>query len=663
MVDGETVSEDEAARRALERAQQDAASGRLASAEARYRDLLDAFPDTDSVPAALDALARLKLTQSGCDAARLYDERLIEAHSKTEEAKAARARRAECEPEMGPEPGPKTTLRAEFETARSDAEKKAIASRGADLGLAAGDALEALRWLYEVHRLERDPAQLASLEEEIRTLARERISARGLRVLIEELDSDDYLVPELTFRLGAIQLHVGDVANGRQTLDAFAREYTGGPLADRARGLLGDIDRRSNVNPRRVGLLLPLSGRHRSYGELALKAVRMAVPENAGPFEFVVRDTESEAATAARQAEALILEDQVIGILGPIFTYEARQAGLEAERLGAPLLTISPTDDLADIGPHVFQNGLTNQAQAEALVAYTMDVLGMKRFAVVYPEHPYGEELLNLFWDEVTKRNGEIRGVEAYGLQDTTFSRQIKSLVARDDPERRPDFREATKACEEQPDSFRVARCKERARKSLKPIIDFDGLFIPDYPRSISMIAAALAFEDVIVEQDPRRLRTIERTLGRDVTPITLLGASGWNSQKLIDRAERTVENAIFTDGFFADAEDPATVDFVNRYREQHGRTPRLYPEALFYDSAHILKGIFESKPPATRAELREALSRIHDFEGVTGTTSFRQGNDAEKSVRILTIKDGIIREAPPDGPVEDAEDSESATP
>lgn len=662
IVDGEEVSEDEAARRTLEKAQTDLESGRTASAEARFRDVVEMFPDTPSAPAALDGLARLKLAQGGCDAARLYDERLIDEHPSTAEGQAAAARRAECSPDdSGAEAAPKSTLRQAFEAASTDAEKKDIASRAADSALEAGEPLAAVRWLYEVRRLETEPAQIEALDEEIAALIRERLSARDLRALSEDTTPRDAFYEEIVFRLGLIQLHVGDVANAKLTLTDYLERHPEGEFAPRARARLEELAALERVQPSRLGVLLPLSGRHRSYGELALQAIRLALPEGSSPVELVVRDTESDAVRSAEQAAELVLRDGVIGILGPIFTYEAQPAAIEAQRLGVPLLTISAAEDIADMGPFVFRNGVTNAVQMKALVAYVMEKLGMRRFAILYPEHPYGEELLHLFWDEVEARRGEIRGVASYGLQETTFSRQVKSLVARDDLDRRSDYREALRECDKQPDSYRKARCKENLRKNLPPIIDFDGLFIPDYPRSLSMITAALAFEDIIVEQDPRRLRMIERTLGRDVEPVTLLGASGWNSDKLIDRAERNVENAIFTDGFFAGAEEPVVVDFVRRYRDAYDRTPRLYPEALFYDSARILGMVIDQSRPSSREGLREALRQVHDYDGVTGKTSFRSSTDAEKSVYILTIKDGQIGVAPPDGPVATDGDEASA--
>lgn len=651
IVDGQAMSEDEAAEVTLERAEAARAAGDLALAERRYKELLDIFPDALAVPNALEGLAALKHAQGGCDAARLYDERLIDAYPRTPEADAARARREACTPaeQSGEGVAPALTLTEAFKGASSDEEKKRVASEAADAALAGGDPTTAAAWLFEVQRLERDPTRRQEIERALLDLIRTRVPARGLRELFERQRPGEFLHERLSYRLARIQAHVEDRAGAEASLRRHLDTYPTGPFSADARALLEVLAARDRFQPEKLGVLLPMSGRHKNYGELALQAIRMGL--EGASVELVVEDTASDPVRAAARARALVLEHHVIGILGPIFTYEARPAAIEAQRLGTPILTISADDGIVEIGPYVFRNGVTNAAQTEALVGYAMDVLGMKRFAIMYPRHPYGEELLHLFWDEVERRRGEITGVESYGLKDTTFSSQVKSLVARDDVERRSDYLAAVRECNKQPDDYRKARCRKNVRKNLKPLIDFDGLFIPDYPRSVSMITAALAFEDVIVERDPARLRVIERTLDRKVRPVTLLGASGWNSPKLVERSDRNVENAVFTDGFFSDADDPATREFVARYREAHGRTPRLYPEALFYDSAKMIASIYAAGAPSSRSELREALHAVEGFDGVTGETSFAGSNDADKTLRILTIQEGEIRVAPPDGP------------
>ena len=256
----------------------------------------------------------------------------------------------------------------------------------------------------------------------------------------------------------------------------------------------------------------------------------------------------------------------LVAILGPLFRSESLAVAAQAQRLGVPFVAINPFESIGNYGSWVFQNSITNRAQAQAIVEYAMSVRKLRRFAILYPQHPYGEEYLQLFWDEVERRGGEIRGVESYPSGATTFSGPIKNLVARSSPDKRSDYAAAIRKCDsKKSDSYRYARCKDDALKSMKPLIDFDGLFIADYAGTIRLIAAALAAEDIIVETDEDRLRVIERTLGRKVDPVTLLGANGWNQRKITQSTGRTVENALFSAGFFDMAEDQDTACFRPR--------------------------------------------------------------------------------------------------
>ena len=74
--------------------------------------------------------------------------------------------------------------------------------------------------------------------------------------------------------------------------------------------------------------------------------------------------------------------------------------------------TLTRNEDITDIGPFVFRNMLTYSAQARALAAWATEVMGYKSFAVLYPNTPYGVEMTNDFWDQVTHagRGGARRG-------------------------------------------------------------------------------------------------------------------------------------------------------------------------------------------------------------------------------------------------------------
>jgi ABC-type branched-subunit amino acid transport system substrate-binding protein len=619
--------------------------GDLATAKTRFREVIEHFGDSEKAPDAMGELAYLASEDGGCPAARSLLERLASEHPLHPRGRQAKEALAACDGVASIDK-PITTFDKDFEAARTDAERKDVASKAADGSIAGGDFTAAVRWLLEVRKLEKDAAQSKALEEEIAELIDARVSFLGVRQLYEEVGGSDFPKPLLSYKLGRIQYHVRDLDNAKKTLEKYLESWPSGPNADGAKQMIAYIEARGDVKPKTVGALLPLSGKNRNFGELGLQAIKLALEDS--KIDLVVRDTKSDGPTAAAMAEELALKEGAIAIIGPLFASEAEPAGAKAQQLGVPLVTISVADTLPKIGPYVFRNGLTGKAQAEALVRWAMDIQGMRTFAILYPRHPYGEELLHLFWDEVEARKGEIRGVESYAMGDTTFAEQVKRLVARDQPQSRADYVKAKKECDEQPDVYRKARCEEEARKTLKPIVDFEGLFIPDAYQNVSMISAALAFEDIIVEQDARRLKIIEKTLGREVKPVTLLGPSAWNSEKLIEVSERNVENAVFTEAFFTDADDKAVAEFVRAYQKKHGRTPQLSPEALLYDTAKIFRLLIEKTGPENREQFRAALRTVHDHPGVTGKISFAESTDAKRDVKLIRIKNGKFEELPP---------------
>ncbi len=653
VVDGREMTREEAAALLYQQGQQAASAGDFATAKAKFREVSSRFSDSPREADALGDLGAILYREGGCDEARGVYEAILARHGASPRAAEASKVLAGC---GTVDTATRTTavFDEKFSDAASPAEQKAVASDAADTALAAGRYGEAVDWLLKVHAVEEDPARRTALETEIVELVDGRVGAREVRRILEGLDGDGFPRDLLTYKLGRLQYHGRDLGNAKETLEAFVAKYPSSPHVKGAQKILALIEARGKVKPRTIGVLLPLSGKLKAYGENVRQAVRLAIGEfdpkkKDGPpaIEVVFRDSQGDPVATSRAVEDFVHVDGAVAIVGALFRVEAEAAAYKAQELGVPLLTVSSAPRITDIGPFVFRSGVTDAAQMDALVEYAMDVLGMKRFAVLHPRHPYGEELLHLFWERVAARRGEIRGVESYASTDTTFQGPVQRLVGRDALDLRGDYKRAVAECDSQPDPYRKARCKKKAESDLKPIVDFDGLFIPDYPRTLTLIAPALAFEDIIVEKNPARLRKIEKTLGRKVSPVTLLGASGWNSPSLPEKAERYVENAIFTDGFFTDAEDKTTVDFVAAFRREFKRTPIL-PDALFFDAVAMLRQVIETQSPASRSDLREALRRVEGFVGVTGKTSFRGGQDAQKSMRVLTIEDGRIKEAPP---------------
>ena len=358
------------------------------------------------------------------------------------------------------------------------------------------------------------------------------------------------------------------------------------------------------VDPHAVGCILPLSGRNAAYGNRALDAVLLAAGvfnvAKETPIRVLIEDSQSDAAVAGAAVEKLAGAG-VTCILGPLGSQEALEAAKEAQRLKIPILTLTQREGITGVGDHVFRNFLTAAMQVRTVVQYAQAELGLRRFAILYPDDPYGHEMARLFREEVRRKGGEIRKEKSYKADQTDFGEEILALggVAPVSP------------------GTEVA-----AGVAPKTDPGFDALFIPDFSYRVAMIVPQLAYYDI--------------------TGIRLLGTSGWNSPELLKAKPGHLQRAVFVDGFFTGSFRLEVNDFIEAFYTAYGREPDTM-EALVYDAADIAVKLLLENRSGTREAFRMGLTQIKGYPGVSGKTSFPPSRDAQKDLFILTVKDGRI--------------------
>jgi len=390
-----------------------------------------------------------------------------------------------------------------------------------------------------------------------------------------------------------------NIKKAKQYFSKFLFYHRNHPYFEKAKTFHHRLEEMEFIDHYAIGCILPLTGRYARYGNKALEAIVLATgifdPEKKSPIKLVIEDSKSDPEAAREAVIKLINQDKVIGILGPLGSTVALEAAREAQELNVPILTLTQNEGITKLGDYVFRDFLTGLMQVRTLVQYSIQNLGMTKFAILYPTDNYGTRMMNLFWDEVLRWGGEIRGVESYQVEQTDFSKEIKSLTG--------------------------LNCMENNRNSKdkpEPIIDFDALFIPDSYSRVRMIAPQLAFYDV--------------------TGIQLLGTNSWNSQQLLEGESKYLEGAIFVDGFFQDSFYPAVRNFIDNFYVAYGREPDNL-EALTYDAASIMASIISKKNVEIRDDLKDSLFKLKDYPGITGKTSFAKTGDAEKSLFVLMVK------------------------
>ncbi len=354
---------------------------------------------------------------------------------------------------------------------------------------------------------------------------------------------------------------------------------------------------------RAIGVLLPLSGRYASFGQLVQRGMDLAIetqrPEI--PVHFIYRDTAGDETVAAQQVAELAISERVMGIAGPLVGNAATGAARRANRERVPLLTLSQREGLAASSLYVFRNSLTPQLQIKALVDYAIDERGFSEFAILHPQTKQGELYAEVFRETVLRRGGVVVAEQSYLTEQTDFRHQTRLL------------RGLEPAIPEDEEELAM-------EEELPP--PFEALFIPDYADRISLIAPQLVF------------------YGLD--DIQLLGTSGWNDAELPRIAGQFVEGAIFTAGFFRHSNYPFVQEFVELYFNKYGEDPTLL-EAQGYDIAGILLTLLNRADIRSREDLRQALAQLQNYPGVTGATRFDFTGEADKVLFLLQIQDGNI--------------------
>ena len=71
----------------------------------------------------------------------------------------------------------------------------------------------------------------------------------------------------------------------------------------------------------------------------------------------------------------------------------------------------------------------TRPGEEVELLAERAVALGAKRFAILYPDDPYGVGLRGLFWDAVERAAGSVVAVASFSAKATDFGAAIRQLV------------------------------------------------------------------------------------------------------------------------------------------------------------------------------------------------------------------------------------------
>lgn len=483
------------------------------------------------------------------------------------------------------------------------------------------DPMEELKTLIHLVASTDDETQKQEYKLQALSIVEGQLSAQQLEDVANNAQYG-FVQPQALFRMGIFSFEKSEFSKARAYLSRVNLTAPQTELSERASELLKQIDARETVNPRRIGVVVPLSGRASRFGYKALRGIQLGLGiygKNRSSYEIAVIDSGSNATQARRAVEKLVTEDHVVGIIGSLSSREATAISSKAQEFGVPSIALSQKAGLTDIGDYVFRNSLTSEMQVRQLVTEAMNVRGITRFAILHPDDAYGIEYANIFWDEVVRNGGEVRGVVSYKSGETDFNQPIRKLIGTFDVEARAW--EYKLRLEEWKKNRPVSSRKENPEDILPPIVDFQALFIPDSARAMGQIAPMLAYHDV--------------------KDVLLLGTNLWNTNSLIERAGKFLKEPLFVDSILSN--DPALTNsvFYKEYLQTFGEAPEEI-ELQSYDAALLLRQSLD-KGSTSRIDLQRSLASAKNISGGLGPLNMTESREVNRPLLMLTVQDNQI--------------------
>lgn len=403
--------------------------------------------------------------------------------------------------------------------------------------------------------------------------------------------------------------------------------FTG--LYEKAQNLLRLQSVQAMTESRKIGVLIPLSGEFKSFGQQVAQAVQvvssLAVSEG---VEFVLMDSGSTDDELLEGFQKLVLRENVAVVIGPITAKASEFIFERAQILGVPVISLAPRENLETYGPYAFRSALTLKDQIQGIASFAANKMRAKKVGMLFPDSQYGWDAAKIAETSFPRAGLTIEEIQVYDSGATDFKEPLQKMTRLDFPKLRVDEvcpKEVAPKNEEEAAKVSVDSVQQNCVPSLKdlpPLLDFEILFVPDFANTVGLMLPTFPF-----------LR---------IYGVQVIGLSGLNDPKLISRGQQHAEGVIFTDGFSVDSSDVQSRFFVDRFKSMHQKAPtKMSAEA--FDVASLLVDMMRSSDQLiSRNYVFSRLRNLRGFEGVTGKI-FSDGYQIRKEARLFIVRDGKV--------------------
>lgn len=395
------------------------------------------------------------------------------------------------------------------------------------------------------------------------------------------------------------------------------------------------------VEPHKIGVLLPTSGKYTIPGQMTRDGIELALEqaESMGlpDLELIYVDSAGDPEQAVAGLRSLVQDHKVIAVLGPIISAEAERITEAIDGLRVPTVMMVQNPDLNERSPFLYNTWITPEEQVDAVATYAINHMGLERLAILYPAKRSGARMADLFWARAQELGAQVTAVEGYPPASTDFreiANRLKGTWYAEHEEGDLDLQLP----------FLPERSKPQlaVEGELVPGADFQAIFVPDNYLRIALMTGSLLSADINLGSHLPE---------EDFPPVTLLAGAAANHPDLVTKAERYSEGTVLVDGFFADGTDPTVESFETAFEARFERPPSVL-EATAWDATTYLMQLL-ADGATTRAALRQRLDVGSPQRSVTGALHFDSNGTLHHRMLTLQVIKGAIKQIWPQLPAE----------
>lgn len=473
----------------------------------------------------------------------------------------------------------------------------------------------------------------ARLEEREQALADEEFDA--LIALADGLEEAE--LPELseqTTMAALVEMRRALIASHRGDEQGAHRHLQRAQHAERLRPQLKRLAKqvsKAKVDPRRIAVLLPMTGDHAAVGEELWAGIRLAVPKKSDAI-VTVFDTQGTEA-GARRAVAEALEAGSLLALGPAGRLESRAAARASAMAELPIALLAPEADAANAEAGVFRLALSPSFEAEQAAIVAVE-LGYSLLAVMAPRDELGAEQTKAFIAAARGAGAEVVAQGSYDPSAASLEDDFKNFL-----ELHPAVNKRLRK--------HLRAYGRKSWKSFTPTVAFDFLYMPDTVERGSLAASYLPFFNVELrthdEMSIGRLRF--KHAGRMPRVVQLMGSSSWIDPSLGARGGSAVEGALMIGtcpgGHGIDLSERGR-SFGDEFTRSQGRSPTMAAAAA-NDAMTMILGAraWAASHGGTRADAARSLRTAQLRDGVCGTQTMSARGQVEGEIEVLRVEQG----------------------